>query len=239
MAVLAAEPTARPANARSVRPPAPEVAPAREDAGTHVTPSPEAPAQDAPSRFAQGKRTIESNLGDSYGATRGGLEQGIAEVEEALRLGYPDKKAGHVLIGQAYQQILAYVPMGSPEQRAFRARAAEAYRAALELDRSDVEVRLHYAAMITDPSERTRQHQEAVRIAPDSGMARYMLAGDLIRAGNEAEGARQLVAAVERFTPPELNDYGWQAAAALRRLGFEREAAKVDERLKSIPKEPR
>jgi hypothetical protein len=208
------------------------------DAGAQsVRPSEPVP-RDAQGLFAEGKKTIEMNLGDAYGATRAKLEQGITEMREALRLGHPDRKGGEILIGRAYQTIAGgHVQVGSPEQRAAMARAAEAYRAALDMDPSDLELRHDYAAMLTDPTERLHQYREIVRMAPNSGEARFAVAHELIRTGNDADGARELIAAVPLFTDRELRYYGERAADELRRLGFAREAAKIDERLKSLREE--
>jgi hypothetical protein len=208
------------------------------DAGAQsVRPSEPVP-RDAQGLFAEGKKAIEMNLGDAYGATRAKLEQGIAEIQEALRLGHPDRKGGEILIGRAYGAIAAgHVEMGSAEERAVRARAAEAYRAALDIDPSDLELRHDYAVMLNDPAERLHQYREIVRMAPNSGEARFAVASELISTGKEAEGARELIAAVPLFTDRELRYYGDRTAVELRRLGFAREAAKVDERLKALREE--
>jgi len=201
-----------------------------------VNPTPPAPgssAVDAAEWFRRGERTVEANLGDAVDATREGLERGIADLQEALRLGYPQRKAALTLIAQAYVQIASgYVRNGSAEQMAAFAQAAAAYREVVALDPSNVGLRLSYAALM-DPAERRRQYEEAVRIAPDDGRAQFALGRDLLGSGDTARGARHLLAAVERFTPSELSDYGSRAVGELRYAGLEAEAAKAEAVIKA------
>lgn len=194
-----------------------------------TSPAPGATRAEAAERFARGERTVQANLGDAADATREALERGIADLEEALRLGFPERKAALVLIAEAYNQIgSGYAPPGTADDAAAFAHAAAAYREAVALDPSNVRLRLRYAGVLTDAAERRRQLEEAVRVAPDDGLAQYALGGELLEAGDTARGARHLVAAVERFTPSELEDYGWQAVASLRYAGLDAEAAEVE-----------
>jgi tetratricopeptide (TPR) repeat protein len=196
-------------------------------------PAPGSPQLDAAEHFRRGERTVEANLGDANNATREALERGIADLQEALRLGYPQRKAALTLIGEAYIQIAAgYVRNGSDEQKVAYAQAAAVYSEVVALDPSNVRLRLRYAELL-EPAERRRQLEETVRIAPDDGRAQFGLGRELLEAGDTAGGARHLLAAVERFTPAELSSYGRRAVSALRYAGLEAEAAKAEAVIKA------
>lgn len=63
-----------------------------------------------------------------------------------------------------------------------------------------------------------------VRMAPEDGVARYVLGVELLGLGEREEGRRALVRAAELMTPAEALRFGRQATGALRDAGFADEA---------------
>jgi len=192
----------------------------------------------AVTHFKRGKKLVEEHVGDSASATKEILEEGVKELNEALGLGYADRRTVNNLIGDAHRSIaLTHLRGPSDEQQIHIRLSAEAYHRNVELDPTDVEARLNYAEMSMDDDERFRQYQESVRLAPKNGMARYLL-GNALRDRGEAEaGLRELKQAVKLFTPGELQDYGFQVAETFREEGLQQEAEKLDALIKARPRE--
>src|SRR6476646_11470146 len=101
--------------------------------------------------FARGRQLIQSNCVDCMGGGRPGLEQGIRQVEAALKAGYPDKKAAYKLLLNAYSNLATYTEKDPTAHQAYAAKQSEALKKLVELSPKDPEVLKEYADSLQDP----------------------------------------------------------------------------------------
>ncbi len=80
---------------------------------------------------------------------------------------------------------------------------------------------------LADRTELLAEARQLVRIAPDDGVARYLLGLELMAHGERDEGRRELVEAVALMTPAEAARFGAQAARTLVAAGFHRDAGEI------------
>ncbi len=59
-------------------------------------------------QFARGRQLIQANCVDCMGGSRTGMEEGVRQIEAALKAGYPNKRAAYKLLISAYGDLANY-----------------------------------------------------------------------------------------------------------------------------------
>jgi tetratricopeptide (TPR) repeat protein len=179
-------------------------------------PSPAAiiPAADSPAEaadhFAEGKKLIEDNCVECMGSKRSGLEQGIAEMQKAIDLGYQPTKDAYKLLENAYGNLRTFSE-DQDERNSFEAKHKEIYQRLYELDPRDPQVLEDYAEFVaTTNDEKLKVLQQAVEIDPKRANAQFLLSLSLIQKKDFANGISALQEAVknESNTDSLLNEVG-------------------------------
>ena len=151
-------------------------------------------AQTAAQRVEHGRRLVEANCADCAGATRRGLEEGIAELERALAEGHADDIAAYRLIVAALNVLrLVHAAPDSPEQEAIYARQRATYARLLARVPDDAEAHRAYALSLdaSRPEEQIRHLRRAMELADHERAAqdRRALVRILAAAGRTTEHA--------------------------------------------------
>jgi|SRR5882724_1700465 len=158
--------------------------------------------------FARGRHLIESNCVDCMGGGRAGMEQGIRQVEAALKAGYSNKKAAYKLLLNAYSNLATYTEKDPPAHQAYAEKRTQALRKLLELSPKDPEVLKEYADSLQDPDEKAAVLAKIVQLNPNLTDARYELGLITARKGKTAEGIQMVEDAIgHQGDPDSLRSY--------------------------------
>jgi hypothetical protein len=189
---------------------------------------------DAASHFAAGAELAERNASGEDGATKEGLLRARAELLEALRLGHPVPISIHRMLAKVNGALAQdWSPM--IEERTVHEDAQRAaLREVVALAPGDAGARLAYALALPDPAPRIRELREAARLAPRDGEIRRVLGETLMEAGDEDEGARQLVEAARLLSREALEEHGVPMLRLLHAHSREEEEARVRERIEQL-----
>ncbi len=195
-----------------------------------------APGDTGASHLAAGKALIESNCGDSEGATREALEKGIAEILTATRLGVEDAEANR-LLACAYNTLrFQFIPVG-PGRLAIEEKELAAVRRAAELDPRDVPSRLHIAAITRNQDEKAKAYEQVLRIDPDHAVALFASGELLISRGDREKGLARIERAGDVASPNDSAALGSGIVRILRENGRERRADELKAKLDAKAKE--
>lgn len=149
-------------------------------------------------RFARAKQLIESNGADSTGATRRGLERGIAELRKAIEGGYEDRALAYKLLADAYNTLaLVYAGPDSQEQEKIFALRKVALERLLELKPDDPRIRAEYARAAKNKEMEITAWRDVVASGPNDADARWSLGMLLVYDGQIDEGVTHLKKMVE------------------------------------------
>jgi len=158
--------------------------------------------------FARGQHFIESNCVDCMGGGRTGMEEGIRQMEAALKAGYPDKKAAYKLLLNAYSNLATYTEKDPPAHQACAQKQLEALKRLVELSPEDLDVLKEYADSLQDGDEKAAVLAKIVRLNPNFTDARYELGLITARKGKTAEGIQMVVYAIaHQGNPDSLRNY--------------------------------
>jgi hypothetical protein len=113
--------------------------------------------------FARGRHLIQSNCVDCMGGGRAGMEQGIQQIENALKAGYPDKKAAYKLLLNAYSNLATYTEKDPPEHQAYAEKQSEVLKKLVELSPKDPEVLKEYADSCRIQMKKRRSSPKSLR----------------------------------------------------------------------------
>lgn len=195
-----------------------------------VPPAAAAPTGEAAAHLAAGKELIESNCGDSEGATREALEKGISEIRTAVRLGLENAEA-HRLLTCAYNTLRSqFTPVG-PERKAIEEKELAAARRAAELDPRDVPSRLHVAATTRNQDEKAKAYEAVLGIEPNNAVALFASGELMIRRGDKKRGLDRIERAAEVADPSDSVALGNGIVRVLREHGRERRADELKVKL--------
>jgi hypothetical protein len=159
-------------------------------------------------QFARGRQLIQSNCVDCMGGGRAGLEQGIQQIEAALKAGYPNKRAAYKLLLSAYADLATYTEKDPSAHQAYAEKNAQVLKKMVELSPKDSEVLKLYADSVQDPEEKARVLAKIVEINPNLLDARYELGLITARKGKTAEGIQMVEDAIaHQGDPDSLRNY--------------------------------
>jgi hypothetical protein len=159
-------------------------------------------------QFARGRQLIQANCVDCMGGNRAGMEEGVRQIEAALKAGYPNKRAAYKLLLSAYGDLATYTEKDPPAHQAYAEKNAQVLKKMVELSPKDSEVLKLYADSVQDPEEKARVLAKIVEINPNLLDARYELGLITTRKGKTAEGIRMVEDAIaHQANPDSLRNY--------------------------------
>jgi hypothetical protein len=148
--------------------------------------------------FARARVLIEANCGDCAGATRQGLLDGIAAMEQALVSGLADRAAGLRLLASAYNTLAhVHAAPDSAEEKSALGRRVGLLEEIVALAPRDATARYDLAMALDSPARTIAGLREILVFAPAHEDARFALAMTLYREGETDEPARLLAALAE------------------------------------------
>jgi hypothetical protein len=161
---------------------------------------------DAAKHFDRGKALIENNCIDCMGGTQAGMEQGIREVEAALRAGYRHRKAAYELLSDAYAGMITYTGKKPAEERAYTTKRQEIDRKLLEMYPEDPDVLQRYETWLDftpeNEGERIRILKQLIKIKP-TPVSKFGLGMMLMKKRNVNEGLALVRSAIMTEDDPE------------------------------------
>lgn len=196
-----------------------------------------AQGQSAKEHFVRGKELIEANGADSMGATRQGLEKGMAEVRTAIEQGYEDQVAAYELLAHGYNTLaLVYAEPDSEEQKQMVTLQTQTVERLLELRPDDPRIRAEHARLVRDTKKQIAAWRDILATDPNNPDSRYSLGMLLVHDDQLDEGSKQLKKAVELADPHWARIYGANARNVLIQKG---RTADADEVLQAMKKKPK
>lgn len=158
--------------------------------------------------FASGAALVEAHCGECDGATRAGLESGIAALRQAIDLGYANPIAAYKLLADAYATMAwVHSPIESAAQQSYLTLQDAAYQQLIALAPNDAAIRLEYATFLVDPVARLPHAEAAVSLAPQSANAHFVLAVTLVATQQYAASMDAADTAIAYATVEEANKY--------------------------------
>jgi len=154
------------------------------------------------SHFASGKKLIDANCIDCMGGTQAGMEQGIGEVETALKEGYQDRKAAYELLADAYGEMVTYTGKSQDVSKSYDARRVGLDRKLFELYPEDPAVLDRYQATLTNVTERIEILRRLLRIK-QTPVTQFELGYLLMEKQNAKEGLPLIRDAIKAEHDPE------------------------------------
>jgi hypothetical protein len=159
-------------------------------------------------QFARGRDLVESNCVDCMGGARAGMEQGVRQIEDALKAGYPDKKAAFKLLLNAYSELSTFTEKDPPAHQAYAEKRAQILKGLVEISPQDPEVLKEYADSLQDPDKKEAALTKIIALNPNLSDARYELGLITTRKGKTAEGIQMVEdAIVHQGDPDGLRNY--------------------------------
>jgi len=159
-------------------------------------------------QFARGRQLIQANCVDCMGGGRAGMEEGVRQIEAALKAGYPNKRAAYKLLLSAYADLATYTEKEPSAHQAYAEKNAQVLKKMVELSPKDSEVLKLYADSVQDPEEKARVLAKIVEINPNLLDARYELGLITTRKGKTAEGIQMVEYAIaHQANPDSLRNY--------------------------------
>ncbi len=159
-------------------------------------------------QFARGRQLIQANCVDCMGGSRAGMEEGVRQIEAALKAGYPNKRAAYKLLLSAYADLATYTEKDPSAHQAYAEKNAQVLKKMVELSPKDSEVLKLYADSVQDPEEKARVLAKIVEINPNLLDARYELGLITTRKGKTAEGIQMVEDAIaHQANPDSLRNY--------------------------------
>jgi hypothetical protein len=161
-------------------------------------------ASPAQKHFALGRKLIQANCVDCMGGGRAGVEQGVSEIEEALKAGYPNKRAAYRLLLDAYLTLSTYTEKDPEAHKTYAEKQTAILKTLIELSPRDPEVLQSYADSLQDPEEKARILAKIVEVDPNRTDAKYELGLITAHKGKTAQGIQMVVEAIARQGDPEV-----------------------------------
>jgi hypothetical protein len=155
-------------------------------------------------QFARGRELIQSNCVDCMGGGRAGMEQGIREIDEALRAGYPNKRAAYKLLLNAYADLGTYTEKDPPAHQAYAEKRTEVLKRLVDMSPKDPEVLKLYADSLQNPDEKAAVLSKIVELNPNLTDPKYELGLITAQKGKVAEGIRLVEDAIAHQGDPDV-----------------------------------
>lgn len=158
--------------------------------------------------FATGIGLIKANCVDCMGGSRAGMEQGIREIEEALKEGYPDQRAANRWLLDAYNELATYTDKDPAAKKTYAEKYTETLKKLMVLSPRDPQILQFYADSLQDPNEKAPVLAKIVELNPNMSGARFELGLITAQKGKPAAGIQMIVDAIMRQgNPDELRNY--------------------------------
>jgi tetratricopeptide (TPR) repeat protein len=182
--------------------------------------------------YRHGEQLIDLNCAECVGASKKGIEEGIAQINKALSRGYPDKGSAYKVLAEAYNTlVVAYSAPGSDERRRYRENRQRSFEKALELSPNDAALRFKYALTLDNTSAQKSALEEVIRRTPTYPDAHFVLGMLLTENGKVDDGVKELETAVQLAPSDDAKTYGRRLIYILNENGRSDEAQKVQEQL--------
>ncbi len=146
----------------------------------------------ADEHFKLGKSLIEANHYDSYVATQKGMEEGIRQMKEAIRLNCSDLKRANIILANAYDQMPAPPRENSDADKTRGAERTEVLQRLYRLYPDDLEILDMYAVRSTDQKEKFTVYSHMKELNPSLPAPHYMLGLFLIKDGKVGTGINEI-----------------------------------------------
>jgi hypothetical protein len=154
--------------------------------------------------FARGRQLIQSNCVDCTGGSRAGMEEGIRAIEDALKVGYSNKRAAYKMLLDAYGELDTYTEKDSSAHKAYARQKSAVLKKLVEVSPKDPEVLQTYADSLQDPAEKAVVLAKIVVLNPNLTDARYELGMITAQKGKTASGIQMMEDAVAQQSDPEV-----------------------------------
>jgi hypothetical protein len=155
-------------------------------------------------QFVLGRKVIQSNCVDCMDGSQAELEEGVRQIEEALKAGYPNKKAAYKLLLNAYANLDTYTEKDPPAHQAYAQKRAQVLKKLVELSPKDPEVLKEYAESLQDPDEKAAVLTKIIALNPNLTDARYELGLITAQKGKVAAGIRMVEDAIAYQADPDV-----------------------------------
>lgn len=169
--------------------------------------------------FELGKTLIEANHYDSMGSTQEGMEEGIRQMKEAIRLKFADLKTANIILANAYDQMLAPPKENSDADKIRIAERDEILLQLYKLYPDDLQILDMYVMRLKNKAEKFVVYKHMKEIAPQSPTPHFMLGILHVEDGRLAEGTDEIKTWLGLETNPS-------AVRAYARVAIEHMAAK-------------
>ncbi len=189
--------------------------------------------------FLEGKRLIETNVGDAMGATREALEEGIRKIRHSFALGRePDSEAYRLMIN-AQRSITAIYTDSDPTDYSQSMESLRLlYEEALEVNPDDPDLLLEAADFKPGGKSREEILRRILEIDPEFSSARFYLGQILFLEGKDkVAGEAMMREAYRDATGREKAFRGRRLYAYLLQEGRKKEARKILDEIKDLPVE--
>jgi tetratricopeptide (TPR) repeat protein len=137
------------------------------------------------------------------GGNRTGMEEGVRDIEEALKAGYPNQKAAYKLLLNAYDNLATYTEKDPPAQQANSEKRSEVLKKLVALSPHDPEILKEYAESLQNPEEKAEVLAKVVELNPNLTDARYELGLITAQQGKTAAGIQMVKEAIAGQSNPD------------------------------------
>jgi len=162
--------------------------------------------------FAKGHSKIENNCGDCMGSSRKGLEEGIAEIEEAIKFGFPNKIQALQELARAYSTLAFVYATSKAEQPAILRKKLLLYEELVKLDSTNHDIWVGYGGALFETKASQEQilkaWKKALALDPNDVLTRFAIAEELIKGKRYADGMKEARTGFKIAAPEEANRAG-------------------------------
>ncbi len=189
--------------------------------------------------FNEGRRIIEWNVGDSMGASREKLEQGMVKIREALDQGYEGKMEAYRLMIDAQRSIaVIYAEEGSDDKKQSLIFLKNLYEEAFEIDPDNVGLLYDAASLAPGGKSEEEIFRQILEIDPQFSPARFALGQLLILEGKDKVTGEAMMREAYRNSEGRVKEFrGRRLRAYLIQEGRHAEARKILKEIKDLPLE--
>ena len=186
--------------------------------------------------LAEGTALIERNCGECYGATRSGMEEGIAKVQSALELLREDTTQAYRVLGAAYRQMAhAFAKPDSEGKKIFIEKQLGAYENLLKMDPEDTDALFLYYMALPVRDKIAEPLEKILALQPEHQDARFSLGLHQVYYGGKVdEGIENMQRVMASADEEFIRDFGAQLLEVLRAEGRQEEARALAQRLAKL-----
>jgi len=178
--------------------------------------------------FVRGKKLIESNCADCSGASKQGLNEGVALVNKAIDTGYKDTLSAYKLLADAYNTLtIVYSETGSSEHKRYSDARRFVYHRLLKLEPKNAQVWYEYAMTLTTTAEQIENLNIAIKIEPKYADAHYAVGMLLIDSGKLEEGIVEIESSLRYGDHNQVEQFANRLIDILYRLGRSEHAERI------------